>query len=103
MLRAACSDGWQCDVHADHSYVSRQDRLRPDEHIHWEIFADNAPVQKGSLSLQNVPWTVEHGQKRAVGRALFSQSSLIVYALIFFILLMLWLAPTLFRFVRSGL
>ena len=74
-----------------------------DEQICWEIFADNAPVRVGSLSLQDVPWVVEHGQKRAAGRALFGQPGIMLYMLIVLILLILWLAPMLYRIVRGGL
>jgi hypothetical protein len=80
-----------------------QDRLYLDEQIHWKIFADNAPVRMDSLALQDVPWVVEHGQKRAAGRALFGQSRMMVYLVLFLILLILWLAPMLYRIVRSGL
>jgi hypothetical protein len=76
-----------------------QDRLRLDGYIHWEIFADNAPVQKGSLSLQHVPWTVEHGQKRAVGKALLGERSLLIMVVL---LMLLVVGSILFRALSHG-
>jgi hypothetical protein len=73
---------WNWDLPGQFS----QDQLCLDEHIRWEIFADNAPVQKGSLSLQNVPWTVEHGQKRAVGKAILSERGLLSMVVLFMLL-----------------